>query len=352
MMLSVITQKEGRAGRITLNRPGYGHALNREMNDKITRALTEWSRSGEVEFVLVDHIEGTSGFCVGNDVRLLAESARSLDRDTHLYLQSVYRLFHSIATLPIPYIAVMDGGTAGHGIGLSINGKYRIATERTVISFPETSYGSIPDGGATRFLSRLPNELGTWLALTGATLSGHEVSATNLATHYCSAQALPSLKRSLIDEGIDALSEYATDQHAHSIDHLPQMKRFFRGDCLKIITARLGRGGPWALEQARKIDAKSPLASKIALRQLRTGRFLDSVSSALKIEYRILSRLVGSQDFQEGVRARYVDKDHCPHWRPCSLNRITTDMVGKYFTPLSSQELRLGHSTTVITEPV
>lgn len=350
MSFSVIIRQEGRAGRITLNRKSARHALNHEMSEAITAALKKWKTADEIELVFIDHIDGTQGFCAGSDVKMLAKSGRSFGRDANAYLQSVYQLFHTISTFPKPFIAIMDGATSGHGIGLSINGNYRIATDRTAISFPETSYGSIPDGGATRFLSGLPSELGTWLALTGSVIEGEDVVAAKLATHYCAHRDLHKLKEALSKDGISALTAYEMEADPYAIEFASEMERYFAGDCVKTIRCRLAKGGRWALAQARKLDAKSPLSSKIALRQLRTGRILDTIESALKIEYRIQSRLVGSRNFQEGVRAKYIDMDHCPLWRPISLNRITTDMVGKFFSPLPAKELSFGQQRQLVEE--
>lgn len=60
----------------------------------------------------------------------------------------------------------------GGGVGLSIHGKYRIATEKTLFAMPETAIGLFPDVGATYFLSRLKGSLGTYLGLTGHRLKG------------------------------------------------------------------------------------------------------------------------------------------------------------------------------------
>ena len=44
------------------------------------------------------------------------------------------------------------------------------------ICFNETSFGFIPHGGSTYFLSRLPGELGTFLALTGFPVQGKDAA--------------------------------------------------------------------------------------------------------------------------------------------------------------------------------
>jgi len=63
----------------------------------------------------------------------------------------------------------------GGGVGLSANAPFRIATENTIFSMPETKIGYFPDVGASYFLSRLDGELGTYLGLTSENLHGRAV---------------------------------------------------------------------------------------------------------------------------------------------------------------------------------
>lgn len=60
----------------------------------------------------------------------------------------------------------------GGGVGLSVHGSFRIATENSVFAMPETGIGFFPDVGGSYFLSRLPGELGMFLGLTGHRLTG------------------------------------------------------------------------------------------------------------------------------------------------------------------------------------
>lgn len=50
----------------------------------------------------------------------------------------------------------------GGGAGLSMNAAFRIVTEKTIFAMPEASIGSIPDVGASYFLSRLPGFFGNF----------------------------------------------------------------------------------------------------------------------------------------------------------------------------------------------
>ena len=63
----------------------------------------------------------------------------------------------------------------GGGVGLAAGASFRIATENTVFAMPETKIGYCPDVGASYFLSHLDGEIGTYLALTGDTVSGRDV---------------------------------------------------------------------------------------------------------------------------------------------------------------------------------
>lgn len=80
---------------------------------------------------------------------------------------------HLIGTYKKPYVALINGITMGGGAGLSVHGKYRIATEKTVFAMPETGIGLFPDVGGSHFLPKLKSKLGLYLGLTGHVLRGN-----------------------------------------------------------------------------------------------------------------------------------------------------------------------------------
>lgn len=80
---------------------------------------------------------------------------------------------HLIGTYKTPYVAFIDGITMGGGAGLSVHGKYRIATEKTMFAMPETGIGLFPDVGGSYFLPKLKDKLGLYLGLTGHVLKGN-----------------------------------------------------------------------------------------------------------------------------------------------------------------------------------
>ena len=109
---------------------------------------------------------GERAFCAGGDVRAVYEAGRGISGDPDLpavFFREEYELIRRIHRFPKPYIAIIDGITMGGGAGISVNGAYRIATERTLLAMPETAIGLFPDVGATRFLNRCP---GTYRSLS------------------------------------------------------------------------------------------------------------------------------------------------------------------------------------------
>ena len=141
---------------------------------------------------------GKKAFCAGGDVRAVTDSAKE---GTDLYkdfFREEYTLNALIGTLHIPYIALIDGITMGGGVGLSVHGRYRVATEKTLFAMPETAIGLFPDVGGTYFLPRLGGKLGLYLALTGYRLKGADNLRAGVATHMCSADLIDFLEQDLI----------------------------------------------------------------------------------------------------------------------------------------------------------
>lgn len=81
-------------------------------------------------------------------------------------------LIDLIANIRIPYVALINGAMAGAGAVLSLHGTFRVVTEMTIFAMPETRLGYFPGAGGAYFLSRLPGQLGMFLALTGERLKG------------------------------------------------------------------------------------------------------------------------------------------------------------------------------------
>ena len=179
------TELQGRHGKlatININRPTALNACTKEICIEIRQHLEKWQQDDQVFAVFIKG-EGGKAFCAGGDIRFLYENkdqtAKSISFFQHEYINNL-----TIAEFTKPYIAWLDGITMGGGIGLSIHGSHRIATEKTLMAMPEAAIGLFPDIGGGYFLPRLDNYAGWYLALSGARINAREAFETGLANHF------------------------------------------------------------------------------------------------------------------------------------------------------------------------
>ena len=74
---TVIARRDGRLGRIVLNRPHALNALDLAMIRACTRALTAWRDDPHVHGVVIEGA-GDRAFCAGGDIRALRQVPSSM----------------------------------------------------------------------------------------------------------------------------------------------------------------------------------------------------------------------------------------------------------------------------------
>ena len=349
----------GGIATVTLNRPRALNAFTLGMYRHFAPMLRAWADEPTVHAVLIRGAEGRA-FCAGGDVRAIAEAGRGIAGDpalTSRFFWEEYELIRHIHRYPKPYIAIIDGITMGGGAGVSVNGAWRVATERTMLAMPETGIGLFPDVGATRFLNLCPGHVGRYLALTGARLGPADARYCGFATHFVPRELVPRLVEALFYVAWRAGAESAQVEEAlAAFDSDPgdppialrraAIDRAFAGDTVEEVLDALlleakegGSDGEWAAETRAGLLTKSPTSLKVTLRQLTLGEGYD-IEAALALEYRLTQHFMRGHDFYEGVRAALIDKDQRPHWEPLTLAEVTEAVVDGYFAPLGDYELR------------
>jgi enoyl-CoA hydratase len=321
-------------GWITLNRPAALNALNHEMVRRVTARLRGWAADDRVQAVVLTGA-GTRGLCAGGDVRLFYRDARAGTRESVGFWRDEYALNGLIATYPKPYVAVMDGIVMGGGVGVSAHGGIRIVTERTALALPEVGIGFAPDVGGTWLLSRAPGEIGTHLALTGATIGPGDALVCDLADHYLPADRLPKLvARARAETLPDLLAELEEPGPPSPLRAARRwIDRCYAGDDVAEIVARLlAHPDPAARAAAATIATKSPTALVVSLRALRNARRLP-LARVLEQDLRVSTAALTSADLAEGIRAQIIDKDRTPRWSPATLAEVDPAEIDRYFAP-------------------
>src|SRR5437868_2390319 len=182
----ILFGREGDVATVTLNRPQALNAFTLAMYRRFDPMLRAWADDPDIRAVLIRGA-GERAFCAGGDVRAIYEAGRGISGEralTSTFFREEYELIRRIHRYPKPYVAIIDGITMGGGAGVSVNGPFRVATERTMLAMPETGIGLFPDVGATRLLNLCPGQIGRYLGLTGARLGPADALYCGVATHF------------------------------------------------------------------------------------------------------------------------------------------------------------------------
>ncbi len=339
--------RQGQVGLITLNRPKMLNALTESMCIEIYTKLQEWEQDDQIKAIVICGA-GERAFCAGGDIRAVYELRTQPELARHFFWHE-YRLNHRIHTLSKPYIALLDGLTMGGGAGVSVNGHFRVATDRLSFAMPETGIGFFPDVGGSYFLSHCRGRIGWYLGLTGANIGVADAWYAGLINAHVASKNIPALflelvnapwdqtdlfaiTQGIIDDFKIAVAEPALLFHSDIIIHC-----FSQSSVEEIITSLKECGGTWAQNVAVLLSARCPTSLKVVLEQLQRAANLQ-FEDCMRMEYRIANRFLHSADFFEGVRAAVIDKDRQPRWQPDSLAAVTAEQVGLFFAPLLEGE--------------
>jgi enoyl-CoA hydratase len=332
--------RDGRLARIVLDRPAALNALTLDMIRAIAPRLAAWAADPDVATVAITGAGGKA-FCAGGDVRGLWQAKQRDPQAAVLrdFFWNEYRLNRRIHRFPKPYVAILDGIAMGGGVGLSVNGRFRVATERTMLAMPETAIGLFPDVGGTHFLPRAPGALGLYLALTGHRLKAADLLHCGFATHYVPGADVPALLAALAAEPAEAaLARFARDPGpAPLAAQRAAIDRCFAQPAVEAVIAALAaEGGAWAEATRATLARMSPTSMKVTLRALEHGRGLG-FEDCMRMEFRLSQACMHGHDFFEGVRALLVDKDNAPRWRPATLAEVDAALVDSHFRPAAAE---------------
>lgn len=392
--LQVIPSLSGNLGRLELNNPSGLNAITLDMVRSLHSALSHFCNSPTMKATLMvgrpyvnSRGETKPVFCAGGDVKSLYHNATAKDVDenntdrhgygtrgilTADFFREEYALNHAIATqyerTKIPQISIWDGITMGGGVGVSIHGTFRVATENTIFAMPETSIGFFPDVGGLWFLSRYHANhqgIGMYLALTGLKLTGAECTHYGLATHYVPTKRLTDLYKDLVELTIadtdrsvqDLLDKYndmgeiqgkiKTSQLIHNEERIH--RSFYGKESGEEIVASLmdDTTDPFSTATLKTLQSRSPTSLKVTLEGMRRASMMNNIGECLRMEFRLSQAFMRpGSDFYEGIRAVLVDKDNQPKWNPSTLEDVSKEQVESFFASLGDNEWEIPHYRT------
>lgn len=328
---TILARRQGRIGRLTVNRPDALNALDHPMVRMLREALDSWRDDPAIEFVVVEGA-GNRAFCAGGDIRRVRDLALAEQyADIEAFFADEYALNAAIAFYPKPYIALIDGVCMGGGMGLSIHGSLRVVTDATVMAMPETGIGFFPDVGASFFLPRLQAGYGMFLALTGTRVRGAETVSAGLATHYVARERMATLADEIALDGVAALTRAALPPPIGLKPGSAEIHACFDAHTVPDTMENLARlDSVPAREALATLRSVSPTAVLWTFELMRLGAIL-TLEQCQAVELALTRHAVRHPDFVEGVRAMVVDKDRNPRWSPTTIEDVPSDDIRKLF---------------------
>ncbi|WP_436791429.1 enoyl-CoA hydratase-related protein [Yinghuangia sp. YIM S10712] len=183
----VLFSVDSGVARLTLNSPGRKNAISLDMAALIKQHCQTVHDDESIGALLVDAEGGY--FCSGADTRDLAAASKDpATPEAVAIISAVYGAFRDIGRLPVPTIALVEGGAVGAGMNLALAADLMIVTPDAVLDSGFLARGIHPGGGHLALLQRTLGLTGSVaMGALGIPLSGTEAVARGLA--WASADA-------------------------------------------------------------------------------------------------------------------------------------------------------------------
>ncbi len=335
-MSDILIRIEGRAGRVTLNRPAALNALTAEMASALQTSLDAWRDDDAVALVVID-AAGDRAFCAGGDIADLYATGRAGDYGFgQRFWADEYRLNATIAEYPKPVVSFMQGFTMGGGVGVGCHACCRVVGTTSQIAMPECGIGLVPDVGGSLLLARAPGRMGDYLGLTAARMGPGDAIRAGFADMFIPEADWPAVIAALCATGeVDLPSHPTPDaplfRHAADIDAL-----FAAPDLPALVAGLQAAGTEFAAATLKAVLRNAPLSMAVTLALLPKLRGGATIRDALRLEYRYTARAMEHGDFLEGIRAAIIDKDRKPRWRHTAKDDLTA-AVATMLAPLPQE---------------
>ena len=250
-MSYVITEINDQIAWITINRPEALNAMNPIVISELEEAINSCIEETSVGAIILTG-SGDKSFVAGADIKTM----QTMGPDEALrFGKAGQELTVTIENSPKPVIAAVNGFALGGGCEISLACHIRVASETATFGQPEVLLGILPGWGGTQRLPRLVGlGIANELITTGRMVSASEAKLIGLVNHVVPPNELMN-------------------------------------KC-KEIAAQILKNGPNAI-------AKS-------LACIREG-IGKSMEEGLKIEVDQFSKLFGTEEANEGLRA-FVEK--------------------------------------------
>ncbi|BBN81455.1 enoyl-CoA hydratase [Pseudoalteromonas sp. A25] len=337
----------------TLNVPKALNALNLDMIRLLAPQLDAWAKDDQVAMVVLKG-EGEKAFCAGGDVVSLYKAMAANDGNDYVqtFFAEEYRLDYQIHTFDKPILTWGNGIVMGGGLGLMAGASHKVVTQSARIAMPEITIGLYPDVGGSYFLNKMPQGVGLFLGLTGASINASDARYTGLADHFVDADKYGELLAELLGINWDKASRVNHEKLTQVLIDLDKNSAQPPASELKAIQPQLDElnalsslqaqvdyilalpsdDNKWLSRAQKSLKHGSALSAVLVSEQLKAGKG-KTLKECFMFELGMSVQAGITGEFQEGVRALLIDKDGAPQWKFNSVSDVTASAVTPFLTP-------------------
>src|SRR3989338_488578 len=336
----ILFEEKNQIGKITLNRSPALNALNHAMFVALYQKLTSWKNNSAIKLILI-RSNSEKAFCAGGDIRAIYENKHQSMDVVNGYFRLEYEIDRMIFHYHKPTVALMHGITMGGGVGISLYASHCVAADNLRWAMPETTIGFFPYVGATYYLSRFPDFIGVYLALTGNAIDAETALHLNLIKKIIAYDQFDAVEQALMNADgdienhtvVSVILEKFSKKIADQKNYLPneKIKKYFQYNTVERIIDTLQEDKcDWAQETVSTLLRRSPTSLKVTLKQLQWAKE-KTFDEVIAMDNKIARVMLQRHDFFEGVRAAIIDKDKKPRWEPNKLAEVSDKEVDLYF---------------------
>lgn len=150
-MKPVLLEIENRIAYVTINRPDSLNCFNYPALKELQEIVETLHIAPDIRGVIFKG-EGERAFSAGADLK---ERKTLNESEVRRNVKAIRDVFNSIAELPQPTIAAVNGHALGGGFELMLACDFSIAVGHATLGLTETSWAIIPGAGGTQRLPRL-----------------------------------------------------------------------------------------------------------------------------------------------------------------------------------------------------
>lgn len=178
---TILVERRGRVGLITLNRPKALNALNRRVMHEVTDAAAGFDADPDVGCLVVTGSE--KAFAAGADIKEMA-AADAIS----MFMEDGFGGWMALTRVRKPIIAAVSGFALGGGCELAMMCDMIVASDTAKFGQPEIKLGIIPGiGGSQRLIRAIGKAKATDLCLTGRMMDAHEAERSGLVARVVPA---------------------------------------------------------------------------------------------------------------------------------------------------------------------